>query len=105
LITNWIGPDAPSAKELALLYHQRWSIESTLDELKTHLAARALTLRSKRPELVKQEFYALLLAHAAIRQLMTQAAAQSERSSTELSYTHAVEVLKRRLPAASAVSP
>jgi hypothetical protein len=105
LITNWTGEDAPTALELAELYHQRWAIEESLDELKTHLAARAIVLRSKRPELVKQEFYALLLAHAAIRRLMTQAAAQGGRSSTELSFTHAVQVLKRRLPSASAIPP
>lgn len=105
LMTNWTGKAAPTAIELAQLYHQRWAIEESLDELKTHLAARAIVLRSKRPELVKQEFYALLLAHAAIRRLMTQAAAQSGRSSTELSFTHAVQVLKRRLPSASAIPP
>jgi hypothetical protein len=105
LITNWMGEGSPDASELAALYHRRWAIEESLDELKTHLAARAIVLRSKRPELVKQEFYALLLAHAAIRRLMTQAAAQSAQSAIDLSFTHAVQVLKRRLPNASAIPP
>jgi IS4 transposase len=77
LITNWLEPDAAPAAELAALYHRRWTIEEAFDEFKVHLADRAVVLRSKRPELVEQEFYALLLAHAAVRHLMTAAAAAS----------------------------
>jgi Insertion element 4 transposase N-terminal/Transposase DDE domain len=105
LITNWMGADAPSAQALAELYHTRWAIEESLDELKTHLATGKLALRSKRPELVRQEFYALLMAHAAIRALMTQAGAHSGQSALDVSFTHAVQVLKRRLPGASAIPP
>ena len=47
-------------------------------------------LRSKRPELVEQEFYALLLVHAAIRHLMTEAAAQTGQAAQVLSFIHAV---------------
>jgi transposase len=54
LITNWMGEDAPSAVELAALYHRRWTIEESFDELKTHLADRKVILRSKRPDLVKE---------------------------------------------------
>ena len=57
------------AKELAALYHERWEIENTLDELKTHLRGAQIVLRSKTPELVRQEFLGLLLAHFAIRGL------------------------------------
>jgi len=67
---------------------QRW--ESVAD--------RDVVLRSKRPERVEQEFYALLLAHAAIRRLMTQAAAATDQAAGDLSFIHAMRVLKRRLP-------
>jgi hypothetical protein len=105
LITNWMGEDSPSAVELAALYHRRWSIEETFDEFKAHLANRSVVLRSKRPELVKQEFYALLLTHAAIRHLMTQAAASTQQSAIDLSFVHAVRVLQRRMPQAGAIPP
>ncbi|WP_297486745.1 IS4 family transposase [Ferrovum sp.] len=105
LITNWLEAEAAPAVELAALYHRRWTIEQTFDEFKVHLADRAVVLRSKRPELVEQEFYALLIAHAAIRRLMTEAAARTAQSSEDLSFIHAVRVLKRRLPAASAIPP
>jgi hypothetical protein len=105
LITNWMGEDAPCAIELAALYHRRWTIEESFDELKTHLADRKVVLRSKRPELVKQEFYALLLAHAAIRQLMSEAAHRTQQSAVDLSFIHAVRVLQRRMPQAGAIPP
>ena len=105
LITNWLDIQTAPAGELAALYHRRWTIEQTLDELKVHLAERNVILRSKRPELVEQEFYALLLAHAAIRRLMTQAAAATAQAAEDLSFVHSVRVLKRRLPASAAIPP
>ena len=105
LITNWMGDDAPPAVDLAALYHRRWTIEESFDELKTHLADRKVILRSKRPELVRQEFYALLLAHAAIRKLMTEAADRTQQSAGDLSFVHAMRVLQRRLPSVGAIPP
>jgi len=105
LITNWLDAVAAPGVELAAIYHRRWTIEQTFDEFKTHLADRDVVLRSKRPELVEQEFYALLLAHAAIRRLMTQAAIATGQAAEDLSFIHAVRVLKRRLPAAAAIPP
>ena len=37
LITTILDPRRAPAKELAALYHERWEIETALDELKTHL--------------------------------------------------------------------
>ena len=105
LVTNWLHDQEAPANELAALYHQRWTIEQTFDEMKTHLAERALTLRSKRPQLVLQEFYAWLLVHAAIRRMMTQAAAASAQAAQDLSFVHAVRVLKRRLPGCVCIPP
>lgn len=105
LITNWLDPDQAPAAELAELYHRRWTIEQTLGELKVHLGQRSVVLRSKTPELVEQEFYALLLAHAAIRRLMVAAASQTQQAAEDLSFIHTVRVLRRRLPAVAAISP
>lgn len=105
LITNWLDVNAAPGIELAALYHRRWTIEQTFDEFKVHLADRDVVLRSKRPELAEQEFYALLLAHSAIRRLMTQAAAATDQAAEDLSFIHAVRVLKRRLPASVAIPP
>ena len=76
LVTNILDPDAAPALELELaaLCHERWEVEGVFDKFKTHLRSNSAVLRSKTPELVQQELWGLLLAHFAIRQLMTQAA-------------------------------
>lgn len=105
LITTILDPKAAPAKELAALYTERWEIESAFDELKTHLRGRQMLLRSKTPDLVRQEFYGLLLAHFAIRGLMHEAALSAEVDPDRLSFVHAVRVVKRTLPRIAALSP
>lgn len=63
-----------------------------------------MTPRNKTRELVQQEFYALLIAHADIRRLMTQAAEGSHQACEDLSFIHAVRVIRRRLPQVPHVS-
>ena len=104
LVTNWLDETKAPAAELAALYHRRWKIERALGEIKTQLND-SLTLRSKTPVLVEQKFYALLLAHTAIRSLITAAAKQTSQASEDLSFIHAVQVLRRRLPAQAARPP
>jgi hypothetical protein len=79
--------------------------ETALDELKTHLRGARIVLRSKTPELVRQEFYGLILAHFAIRGLMHEAALQADEDPDRLSFLHAVRVVRRKLAAFGALSP
>lgn len=104
LVTT-LSPQQAPAQELAVLYHERWEIEGALDELKTHLRGARIVLRSKTPLLVEQEFYGLLMAHYAVRGLMHEAALQADKDPDRLSYTHAVRVVRRKLPAAVAIPP
>ena len=76
LVTTLLDPEQAPGQELAALYHERWEIEGVFDEFKTHLRASSTVLRSKTPDLVRQELWGLLLAPFAIRQLMAQAAWQ-----------------------------
>jgi hypothetical protein len=105
LMTTILDPKLAPAKELAALYHERWEIETTLDELKTHLRGAQIVLRSKTPELVQQEFYGLLMAHFAIRGLMHEAALQADEDPDRLSFVHAVRVVQRRMPRYVAIPP
>ena len=105
LVTNILDPLQAPALELAALYHERWEIEGVFDEFKTHLRANSTVLRSKTPDLVLQELWGLLLAHFAIRKLMAQAAWTRDLDPDRLSFTHAVRVIKRKLPQAAAVPP
>ena len=87
------------ARELAALYHERWEIETALDELKTHLRGARIVLRGKTPDLVRQAFYGLILAHFAIRNLMHEAALQADEDPDRLSFLQAVRVVRRKLAA------
>lgn len=105
LITTILDPQGAPAEELAALYHERWEIETALDELKTHLRGAKIILRSKSPTLVKQEFYGLMLAHFMIRNLMRQAAKSANLDADQLSFVHAVRIVRRKIPKTSPFSP
>jgi hypothetical protein len=105
LATTLLDPVQAPAAELAALYHERWEIETALDELKTHLRGARIVLRSKTPDLVRQEFYGLLMAHFAIRDLMHQAALKADEDPDRLSFIHAVRVIRRKLAAFAALPP
>jgi hypothetical protein len=105
LITTILDPTQAPAPELAALYHERWEIETALDELKTHLRGAQIVLRSKTPELVKQEFWGLLMAHYAIRGLMHEAALRANEDPDRLSFLHSVRVVQRRMARSAAIPP
>lgn len=105
LITTILDREQAPAKELAALYHERWEIETTLDELKTHLRGAQIVLRSKTPDLVRQEFFGLLMAHFAIRGLMHEAALKADEDPDRLSFLHSVHVVQRRMARYAAIPP
>ena len=105
LITTILDHEQAPADELAALYQERWEIETALDELKTHLRGARIVLRSKTPDLVRQEFFGLLMAHFAIRSLMHQAALKGDEDPDRLSFIHVVRVIRRKLPALAVLPP
>lgn len=108
LVTNILEPKRAPAEELATLYRERWEMETAFDEFKTHLRGPQRVLRSKTPELVRQEAWGFLLAHFAIRALMHEAALGAlprARDPDTLSFTHALRVTRRTLPHMAAIPP
>jgi hypothetical protein len=97
LITTLLDPREAPAIELAGLYQQRWEIEILLDEIKTHLRGRSALLRSKTPDLVKQEAYGLLLVHHAVRRIMLDAAQSIGDDPDRISFTATVRIIRRKL--------
>jgi len=105
LVTTILDPEAAPAAEMAALYHERWEIETALDEIKTHLRGAKMVLRSKQPDLVRQEFYGLMLAHFAIRGLMHEAALTADEDPDRLSFIHAVRVVRRKIARFATLPP
>lgn len=93
LATTLLDPQTAPAEELIDLYHERWEVELTIDELKTHQHLRERTLRSLTPDGVRQEIYGWFLAHYALRSLLHQSALQADLDPDRLSFTHALQVV------------
>ena len=78
------------------LYHQRWELEITIDEVKTHLRERPV-LRSQTAAGVIQEIEGLLLAHYVVRTLMVEAAKREGLDPRRLSFTGTLKILRWRM--------
>lgn len=105
LLTSLLDARRQPALELVRLYHERWEIEVTIDEQKTHQdprrASKPAQLRSQTPDGVRQELYALSLAHYVMRALMAQAAAVRQLDPERLSFLGCLQILRTRLPEAT----
>jgi IS4 transposase len=105
LITTILDPNEASAEDLAVAYGQRWEIETTFDELKTHQRGARTVLRSKSPGLVFQEIWGHLCCHYAIRTLMWEAADHAQVDPDRISFVAALRIARRSIPAARDFSP
>ena len=99
LVTTLLDPDDAPAVELAGLYAQRWEFESALDELKSHQRGPRVVLRSKSPDGVRQEAWAHLCTHYAIRALMGTAAHDSGVDPDRISFTRTLHAARRSVRA------
>jgi len=98
LITTLLDPEQAPAEELAALYPLRYfTSEGFNKEIKTILRAPRIVLRSKSPAMVIQELYGLFLAQHAVRLFMEASAEKADVEPTELSFKHAVNVIRRHL--------
>jgi hypothetical protein len=105
LITTILDPRKAPALELAALYPQRWEIEAAFDEIKTHIKGSKITMRSKTPELVRQEFWGLMIAHWALRDIIHAAALRQNLDPDGISFVHAVRLVRRMMPRTADFSP
>ena len=108
LITSLLDAALYPAVELIELYHERWEEELVFDEQKTHQDARRAEkpaqLRSETPSGIKQELYALSLAHFVIRKMMQDAATLVELDVDRLSFKGCFQILQTRLPECGATN-
>ena len=105
LVTSLMDHATAPAHALARLYHERWQVEAVFDELKTHLLQSRRVLRSKTPDLVRQEFYGWVMAHYAVRWLLHQGASRHKLRHAEQSFVAHLNALRVNQPPSGAFSP
>jgi IS4 transposase len=105
LFTTLTDPERAPAVELAAADAQRWEIENTFDELKTHQRGPQVVLRSKSPDLVLQEIWGHLCCHYAIRTLMAQAAEHAGEDPDRVSFTAALRITRQSVAQQGAFPP
>jgi hypothetical protein len=86
ILVSLLDPEAYPAQELIELYHDRWELELSFDELKTHMLERKECLRSKKPEGVYQELWGQMLVYNLVRREMLLAAQQHELPPRRISF-------------------
>ena len=106
LITTLTDPgDAPAA-DLARLYHQRWQIETLFGAIKTtQRGGSGVILRSRHPDGVRQELWAMLCTYHALRGLMATAAETGDTAPARISFTRALHAARRSVAHAAAFPP
>ncbi len=105
LITTILDMVAAPAQVLAQTYHDRWEHETGNDQLKTHLRGPGRVLRSKSPDLVRQEIYGYLLTHYAISALICRAATAADIDPDRVKFLRTVRIIRRRVTDSAAFPP
>jgi hypothetical protein len=101
-LTTLAGAPAPL---LAQAYHQRWEHEGANDQIKTHLRGQGRILRSKSPDLVRQEIYGYLLTHYALTALISRAATEADIDPDRVKFVRTVRIIRRQVTADPAAFP
>ena len=93
LLTSLTDPTQYPSAEVVALYHERWELELGYDEIKTHMLAREEAIRSRTPEGVRQEIWAIALAYNLVRREMERAADEAGVPPTRISFVNALSML------------
>ena len=96
LITTITEMTAAPAALLAEAYHQRWEHEIGNAQLKTSLRGPGRVLRSKSPDMVRQELYGYLLTHYALSALICRAATEAGIDPDRVKFKRTVRIVRRR---------
>jgi hypothetical protein len=105
LVTTVLDPDDLTAVDLAAAYHERREYEISLKEIEVQLLKPGSGLRSKSPAMVRQELWGILLAHYAIRAVMTEAADTAGLDPDRLSFIRSLSVIRCQVTDQVAFSP
>ena len=90
LVTDLLDPEAHPALDLACAYPMRWECETVIGHHKTDMGQGAAVLRSKDPEGVAQEMWALFAVYQAIHTLIGAAVDATGIPPNKISFPHAL---------------
>jgi hypothetical protein len=105
LLTSLRDPNEHPATEIVDLYHERWELELGYDEIKTELLEREETIRSRKPDGVKQELWGIFLAYNLIRLEMARIAAEADVEPTRISFVESLRLIRDEWEWLSVTSP
>jgi len=105
LLTSLLDPGAYPAEEIVGMYHERWELEVGYDEIKTHALERLETIRSKTPELVRQEVWGLAIAYNLVRREMDQMAVRWKLPPRRISFQWSLRYIRDLFAWAATASP
>jgi len=97
LMTTILDPVQAPAKELAVLYHERWDIEGFFKQIKSVQLNTEKIFRSKSPDGVHQEFWAHLAVHYATMRIIVDAAHQANLDPDRISHKNTVRIIRSRI--------
>jgi hypothetical protein len=105
LITTILDPAEATAQQLAACYHERWEAETGFAQLKIHLRGPGRILRSRTPDLVRQEIWAYLLTHWALATLICTAATAAGVDPDRIKFLATLRIVRRSVTHRAAFPP
>jgi hypothetical protein len=87
------------ARDIAVLYTERWQIEIAFPHLKKTVRGPRRPLRGQSPELARQEAWALLLIHNIVATAAARAAAQAGTGPRLIPFTAVLGLIRARVTA------
>jgi len=105
LVTDLLDPETYPAVDLACAYPMRWQCETVIGHHKTDMGAGMPVLRSKDPEGVAQEMWALFAVYQAIRTLIGVAVDTVGIPPGQVSFPHALAAATDTVTAGFPPSP
>mgnify|MGYP003889805515 CR=1 FL=1 len=105
LVTSLLDPQRFPRGEIVELYHQRWEIETSYDEIKTHTLEREETIRSRSPELVSQEIHGLFIGYNLLRVMMARASVAAGVNPARMSFRNSLREVRDFFSFATDVAP
>lgn len=99
ILTTLLDHEAYPARDIAILYAERWQIEIAFLHLKKTVRGSRRPLRGQSPELARQEAWALLLIHNMIATAAARAAAEAGTDPRHIPFTAVLGLVRAHVAA------